>query len=142
MGENASSFLSSLPSELHDRASSIVPNDPAVRVGELRNGLRYFIRHHDNPENRAYFRFVMHVGSLNEDDDQRGLAHILEHMAFNGSIILPRKNLMHFQSIGMQFGAHVNASTGFDKTIYKLEIPTDDPSIIELFEFCRTGKWQ
>lgn len=132
MGEIASSFLSSLPSELHEQAARVVPDDPAVRVGKLQNGLRYFIRRHDNPENRAYFRFVMHVGSLQEDDDQRGLAHILEHMAFNGSNHFgPQELDAYFQSIGMQFGAHVNASTGFDKTIYKLEIPTDDPSIIE-----------
>lgn len=132
MGEIASSFLSSLPSELHDQAAKIVPNDAAVRVGTLDNGLRYFIRRHDNPKNRAYFRFVMHVGSLQEDDDQRGLAHILEHMAFNGSNhFAPQELDTYFQSIGMQFGAHVNASTGFDKTIYKLEIPTDDPSIVE-----------
>ena len=132
MGEIASSFLSSLPSELHDQAGRVVPDDPAVRAGRLENGVQYFIRRHDNPENRAYFRFVMHVGSLQEDDDQRGLAHILEHMAFNGSNhFAPQELDAYFQSIGMQFGAHVNASTGFDKTIYKLEIPTDDPSIIE-----------
>ena len=132
MGEIASTFLSSLSPELHERAIQVVPDDPNVRVGELKNGLKYFIRSHDNPENRAFFRLVMHVGSLNEDDDQRGLAHILEHMAFNGSNHFgPQELDAYFQSIGMQFGAHVNASTGFDKTIYKLEIPTDDPEIIE-----------
>ena len=109
MGEIASSFFSSLPSDLHDQASRVVPDDPAVRVGVNENGLRYFIRQHDNPENRAYFRFVMHVGSLQEDDDQRGLAHILEHMAFNGSNHFgPQELDAYFQSIGMQFGAHVN----------------------------------
>lgn len=132
MGEIASSFLSSLPAELHEQATQIVPDDPNVRVGQLSNGLRYFIRPHNNPENRAYFRLIMHVGSLNEDDDQCGLAHILEHMAFNGSNHFgPQELDAYFQSIGMQFGAHVNASTGFDKTIYKLEIPTDDPAILE-----------
>ena len=132
MGEFTPSFLQTLPDVLHTQAEKLVDSDPAVTVGQLSNGLRYYIRPHQNPGNRAYIRLVMHVGSLNEDDDQRGLAHILEHMAFNGSTnFAPQALDAYFQSIGMQFGAHVNASTGFDKTIYKLEIPTDDPSIIE-----------
>ena len=131
MGEIANSFLHRLPEYLQKQAIQTVEDDPDVRVGSLSNGLRYYIRSHDNPKNRAIFRFVMHVGSLHEDDDQRGLAHILEHMAFNGSThFAPHALDAYFQSIGMQFGAHVNASTGFDKTIYKIEVPTDDPEIL------------
>jgi zinc protease len=132
MGNLSTSFFNPVSTEMQEHALHIVEADSQVTIGSLENGLNYYIRPHNNPENRAFFRFVLHVGSLHEDEDQRGLAHILEHMAFNGSThFAPQALDAYFQSIGMKFGAHVNASTGFDKTIYKLEIPTDDPSILE-----------
>jgi len=132
MGNLSTSILNHFSSDMQTDAAHVVEADSNVTIGTLENGLTYYIRPHDNPENRAFFRFVLHVGSLHEDEDQRGLAHILEHMAFNGSThFAPQALDAYFQSIGMKFGAHINASTGFDKTVYKLEIPTDDPSILE-----------
>ena len=132
MGNIPSSFAPRLTPENIAHFNRVIEDDPAVKVGRLSNGMRYFIRAHENPKNRAIFRFVMHIGSLEEDNDQQGLAHILEHMAFNGSTNFgPQELDAYFQSIGMQFGAHVNASTGFENTTYKLEIPTDDPEIFK-----------
>ncbi len=110
----------------------LVPLDPRVTVGELPNGLRYFIRENDEPENRANLRLVVRVGSVVEDDDQLGLAHVLEHMAFNGTESFEKQELLDFmESIGMRLGMGVNASTGFDETNYRLEVPTDDPEVLE-----------
>ena len=104
------------------------PISPDVIVGELPNGLRYFIRENDEPENRAQFRLVVGVGSVVEDDDQIGIAHLLEHMAFNGTENFEKQELLGFmESIGMRLGAGVNASTDFDVTNYQLELPMDDP---------------
>ena len=106
----------------------LIPPGPSVTVGELANGLRYFIRESQEPENRAVMRLVIRVGSIVEDDDQLGLAHVLEHMAFNGSENFEKQELVDFmESIGMRLGMGVNASTSFDETIYRLEVPMDDP---------------
>ncbi|MDQ8184899.1 insulinase family protein [Pelagicoccus sp. SDUM812002] len=112
--------------------SAPLPVDPNVRVGELDNGLRYYIRKNPRPENRVSLRLVVNAGSLQEDDDQRGIAHFLEHMAFNGTKHFEKHELVNFlESIGMRFGQHLNASTSFDQTIYKLEVPWDDPETID-----------
>jgi zinc protease len=104
------------------------PVSPDVIVGELPNGLRYFIRENDEPENRAQLRLVVRVGSVVEDDDQLGIAHLLEHMAFNGSENFEKQELLSFmESIGMRLGAGVNAFTDFDVTTYHLEVPMDNP---------------
>jgi zinc protease len=104
------------------------PVSPDVTVGELPNGLRYYIRENDEPENRAQLRLVVRVGSIVEDDDQIGLAHLLEHMAFNGTENFEKQELLSFmESIGMRLGAGVNASTDFDVTNYQLEVPMDNP---------------
>ncbi|MBK1877768.1 M16 family metallopeptidase [Pelagicoccus mobilis] len=109
-----------------------LPVDPEVRVGELDNGLRYYIRENSRPENRVSLRLVVNAGSLQEEDDQRGIAHFLEHMAFNGTKNFRKQELVNFlESIGMRFGQHLNASTSFDQTIYKLEVPWDDPDVVD-----------
>jgi len=109
-----------------------MPLDPLITVGELENGLRYWIRENSYPEKRAELRLVVRVGSLQEDDDQLGLAHFVEHMAFNGTKNFPKMELVKaLESFGMRFGAHVNASTSFDETIYFLQIPTDRQDIID-----------
>ena len=110
----------------------VVPVDPLITVGTLPNGLRYYVRENRQPRGRAELRLAVNAGSVLEDDDQRGLAHFVEHMAFNGTRHFPRQALGGFmQSIGMRFGAHVNAHTSYDETVYELQIPTDDAAVID-----------
>ncbi len=109
-----------------------IPVDPLITVGTLPNGLRYYVRPNRLPRGRAELRLVVKAGSVLEDDDQRGLAHFVEHMAFNGSRNFPRQQIATFmQAIGMRFGAHVNAHTSFDETVYELQIPTTDARVID-----------
>jgi len=108
-----------------------LPVDPRITVGRLPNGLRYWIRVNREPKNRAELRLVVNAGSVLEDEDQRGLAHVVEHLAFNGSTHFPQQKLVEFmQSIGMRFGPDLNAFTGLDETIYLLKVPTDSPEIL------------
>ncbi|MCP4655330.1 MAG: insulinase family protein [bacterium] len=108
-----------------------LPVDPAVRIGRLDNGLSYYIRAHQKPEQRAELRLVVNAGSLQEDDDQQGLAHFIEHMAFNGTRHFEKQELLDYlESIGMRFAADLNAHTSFDETTYVLKVPTDDPDIL------------
>lgn len=109
-----------------------MPVDPRIRVGELDNGLRYWIRENSYPAKRAELWLVVRAGSMQEDKDQLGLAHFVEHMAFNGTENFPKQELVTvLESFGMRFGAHVNASTGFDNTNYFLVIPTDREEIVD-----------
>ncbi len=109
-----------------------VPVDPRITIGTLPNGLRYYIRANKQPQGRAELRLAVDVGSILEDDDQRGLAHFVEHMCFNGTAHFPKQDVIAFlQSTGMRFGAHINANTSFDQTVYQLVIPTDNPSVID-----------
>ena len=110
-----------------------LPNDPAVKVGKLENGLTYYIRHNDKPAQRAEFYLATNVGAFQEEDDQEGLAHFLEHMCFNGTKNFPGKSLLEWlQSIGAEFGRNINASTGFEQTQYMLNnIPIARESIID-----------
>ena len=109
-----------------------VPVDPLITVGSLPNGLRYYIRENRQPQGRAELRLVVNAGSVLEDEDQRGLAHFVEHMSFNGTLHFPRQDVGSFmQSLGMRFGAHVNANTSFDETVYKLQIPTGNAAVID-----------
>lgn len=109
-----------------------VPIDARITTGQLGNGLRYWIRENSEPKNRAELRLVVRAGSVLEDGDQQGLAHLVEHLAFNGSEHFPRQALVDFmESIGMRFGPDLNAFTGFDETVYQLMIPTDSREIIE-----------
>ncbi len=107
------------------------PVDPLITVGRLDNGLRYYIRENKKPKNRAELRLVVNAGSILEDDEQQGLAHFVEHMAFNGTKNFAKKELVEFmESIGMRFGPELNAYTSFDETVYMLTIPTDSPEIM------------
>ena len=107
-------------------AQGELPWDPEVRRGTLPNGMRYFIEANGHPEKRAELRLVVNAGSILEDDDQLGLAHFVEHMAFNGSTHFKGNQLIStLESFGMGFGAHLNAYTSFDETVYQLHIPTE-----------------
>ncbi len=110
-----------------------LPNDPAVRTGKLDNGMTYYIRHNEQPAQRAEFYLATDVGAFQESDDQDGLAHFLEHMCFNGTKNFPGKSLLEWlQSIGAEFGRNINASTGFEQTQYMLNnIPVVRESIID-----------
>jgi zinc protease len=106
--------------------SERLPVDPDVTVGTLPNGVRYYIRQNSRPEKRAELRLVVNAGSVLEDDDQQGLAHFVEHMAFNGTRNFAKQELVSYlESIGMRFGADLNAYTDFDETVYMLQVPTD-----------------
>ena len=106
--------------------------DPALRVGRLPNGLSYYVRANGVPANRAFLWLVVKAGSVHEEEDQRGYAHFLEHMAFNGTARFPRHEIIEFiESSGMRFGADLNAHTSFEETVYKLTVPTDDPAYID-----------
>ena len=112
--------------------TEVLPQDPEVLTGQLENGLRYYVRGNGRPENRAFLRLIVRAGSVLEDDDQRGLAHFVEHMAFNGTRNFEKTELLDYlQGIGMRFGPDVNAYTSFDETVYMLEVPTDDPEILD-----------
>ena len=112
--------------------SEPLPIGPQVMVGKLANGLTYYIQKNSRPEKRLELRLVVKAGSILEDDDQLGLAHFTEHMAFNGSTHFRKHELVSYlQSIGLKFGADLNAYTGFNETVYILPIPTDKPENIE-----------
>ena len=109
-----------------------IPTDPAVRVGRLPNGLRYYVRRNARPEKRVELRLVVNAGSVLEDEDQRGLAHFTEHMLFNGTRRFRKNDIVSYlESIGVRFGADLNASTGFDETVYILPVPTDKPGLLD-----------
>jgi zinc protease len=120
-----------------------MPVDPTVTVGRFDNGLRYYIRENNRPENRAELRLVVNAGSVLEDDNQLGLAHFLEHMAFNGTKNFAKHELIEFmESIGMRFGPDLNAYTGFDETVYMLQIPTDSSEIMKkAFQILEDWAW-
>ncbi len=109
-----------------------LPISPEIKMGKLSNGLTYYIRKNARPENKVELRLALKAGSILEDDDQQGLAHFTEHMAFNGSAHFKKNDLVSFlQSIGVKFGADLNAYTGFDETVYILPIPVDKPENLE-----------
>lgn len=112
--------------------SAPIPFDPAIRTGVLDNGIHYFIRKNKKPENRMELRLAVNAGSVLEDDDQQGLAHFCEHMAFNGSEHFKKNDLVNYlESIGVKFGPDLNAYTSFDETVYMLQLPTDTASIVD-----------
>lgn len=112
--------------------SETLPLDPKVKIGKLPNGLTYYIRQNKKPEQHVELRLVVNAGSINEDDDQQGLAHMAEHMAFNGTKNFKKNDIVSFlQDIGVGFGSDLNAYTGFDQTVYILPIPTSKPGNLE-----------
>jgi zinc protease len=112
--------------------TATIPVDPLITTGALPNGLRYYVRANEQPDNRAALRLVVNAGSVLEDDDQLGLAHFVEHMAFNGTERFPKQEIVTFmESIGMRFGPSVNAFTSFDETVYMLQVPTDRPEAMD-----------
>lgn len=111
--------------------NDFLPTDPDVIIGTLPNGLKYYIKQNKKPEQRAELRLAVKVGSIMEDDNQQGLAHFLEHMCFNGTKRFPKQDLVNFlESTGIRFGAHLNAYTSFDETVYMLQVPTDRQEIL------------
>ena len=121
--------------------SELLPIDSAVRSGKLANGLRYLIRENKRPENRAELRLVVNAGSILENDDQQGLAHFVEHMAFNGTANFPKQDIVNFlEGIGMRFGADLSAYTSFDETVYMLQVPTDSAEVMDK-AFQILGDW-
>lgn len=111
--------------------NSALTMDKSIVRGTLDNGLTYLIQENDEPENRVFMRLVVKAGSNMEEDDQQGVAHLVEHMAFNGSEHFAENQLVdYFESIGMQFGPEVNAYTSFDETVYMIEVPADDPEAL------------
>jgi len=124
-------FLAGIALVTHLRAQNL-PLDPAVRTGKLPNGFTYYIRHNEEPKNRVIFYLANKVGSILETDDQRGLAHFMEHMSFNGTKHFPKNELVDYlQKSGVRFGADLNAYTSFDETVYQLPIPSDKPELVQ-----------
>jgi zinc protease len=112
--------------------NSTIPVDSKVTIGKLPNGLTYYIRPNSKPEKKVELRLVVNAGSILETDKQQGLAHFMEHMNFNGTKNFPKNKLVDFlQSLGIEFGADLNAYTSFDETVYILPIPTDRPGNLE-----------
>lgn len=110
-----------------------LPMDSAVRYGQLENGLTYYIRHNETPKKRCEFHLVQAVGAILEEDHQNGLAHFLEHMAFNGTEHFAGKGIInYFETIGVEFGSNINAYTSLDETVYRLSnVPTYRKGIID-----------
>ncbi len=112
--------------------SKKLPIDPDVKIGKLDNGVTYYIRKNQKPEDYAHFRIVFWAGAINEDDDQNGLAHFTEHMCFNGTKNFPENELIEvLQKSGVRFGADLNASTGYDQTMYELPINMKDKELVD-----------
>ncbi len=125
-------ILTSLAAAQEFKPDDEIPIDNKITTGVLDNGLKYFIRENKKPEDRAELRLVVNVGSVLEDENQQGLAHFVEHMAFNGTKNFKKNDLISYlESIGMKFGADINAYTSFDETIYMLQIPTDQDETLD-----------
>ncbi len=114
------------------KAQPIAP-DPAFRIGKLPNGMTYYIRHNEEPKERASFYIIQNVGALLEDDSQNGLAHFLEHMAFNGTKNFPDKGIINtLEKHGVQFGRNINAYTAFTETVYNMsDVPVTKPGLVD-----------
>ena len=114
-------------------APAKLPVDPEVRYGKLDNGLTYYIRHNEQPKQRCEFHIAQAVGAILEEDHQNGLAHFLEHMAFNGTQHFPGKGIInYFESVGVNFGGNINAYTSLDETVYRLsDVPTYREGIVD-----------
>ena len=129
-------LIMSFPGILYSQNSAYlqekIPLDSSITKDSLDNGLKYYIKVNKKPEDRAVLRLVVNAGSVLEDPDQLGLAHFVEHMGFNGTANFKKHELIDYmESIGMKFGPEVNAYTGFDQTVYMLDVPTDSAEILE-----------
>ncbi len=117
---------------LAQEKDNILPTNPAITIGKLANGFTYYIRKNQEPKNRAELRLVVNAGSVLETDKQVGLAHFVEHMAFNGTEHFQKNELVNFlEKSGVNFGADLNAFTSFDETVYELQVPTDSPMVFQ-----------
>ncbi len=125
--------LSIFAQEINYSPKAPVPLDPDVIYGKLANGMTYYIRENKEPKQRAEFYLTVNAGALSEDEDQNGLAHFTEHMAFNGTKNFNKKAILNYlQSIGMKFGPEINAFTSTDETNYMLQkVPTSDPKVVD-----------
>ncbi|NJN64818.1 MAG: insulinase family protein [Acidobacteria bacterium] len=118
--------------ELPADPEAAIPTDPSIRTGKLDNGLTWYARRNGVPSDRVELWLVVNAGALLEDEDQRGLAHFVEHMAFNGTKNFKKQELIDYlEGIGMRFGPDLNAYTSFDETVYLLQVPTDDEATLE-----------
>ena len=125
-------LIAPVPSRAASSPGETLPTDPALLTGRLANGLNYIIRQHKNPEGRVGMWLHVSSGSLNETEAQRGLAHYLEHMAFNGTTNFPPGSVVpFFQSLGMSFGSDQNAFTSFDQTTYTLMLPGGSREMVD-----------
>lgn len=115
------------------KPDSPINPDPNVRIGKLENGITYYLRANNKPEKRIEFRLAVNAGSNQENDDQQGLAHFVEHMGFNGIEGYPGNDLVgELQKIGVAFGADINAYTSFDETVYMVQLPSDDDKYLTM----------
>jgi zinc protease len=120
------------PAPATQPVDGLLPFDPAVTVGVMQNGMHYYIRENRKPEKRAELRLVVNAGSVLEDEDQRGLAHMAEHMAFRGTKRFAGNEISSYlESVGMRYGPDINAYTSFDETVYMVTIPTDTAAIVD-----------
>lgn len=125
-------LLASVGAVAQVKLTDPLPIAPEIKIGKLSNGLTYYIRKNSRPEKKVELRLIVKAGSILEDDDQQGLAHFTEHMAFNGTKNFKKNELVSFlQSIGVKFGADLNAYTSFDETVYILPIPLDKPENLD-----------
>jgi zinc protease len=124
-------FSACSPTPINNKNALPLAMNSEIKQGVLKNGLHYLILPNSKPANKAQLRLVFEIGALEEIERERGLAHFIEHMAFNGTTKFPKNSVVSFmESIGMRFGSHVNASTGYAQTIYKLSVPTEDKKIL------------
>lgn len=125
--------IASLAATLSAAAYNPLPLDPDVRIGNLDNGLTYYIRHNERPAGQADFFLAQSVGSINEEENQRGLAHFLEHLCFNGTVHFPGHSLIDWlESVGVKFGANLNAYTSTDRTVYNIcQVPSERTDVVD-----------
>ncbi|MEZ4878958.1 MAG: insulinase family protein, partial [Chitinophagales bacterium] len=130
--QDAVDITEEIPNEIQEALKMPIPLDPSVRYGTLPNGMKYYIKQNKKPENRVEMRLAVNAGSNQEDENQLGLAHFVEHMAFNGSKNFAKNDLVNFlEGAGVKFGAHLNAYTSFDETVYMLQLPTDKADVLD-----------
>jgi zinc protease len=121
-----------LPTVKYSSLDEVFPLRNDIRTGQFENGLKYFILKNNKPENRVSLRMPVKIGSVDESDIQQGMAHFVEHMCFNGTEDFPKSELINYlEKNGVKFGAHLNAYTSFDETVYMLELPADDDKVLE-----------